>query len=157
MAVSDVMDVVAVEIHESTTLEVLDPEALDPADGRQAGSGNRLPREHPRVALYQVPRVRVEVCRGPSRTPWGQVRISFGLRGYVSRHGLALFVKERTDRDGWRDRTGRSSLAVLGRAEAPRRDRGADFGERAVSAGVVDGLVVRREHADLPEQLLVLQ
>ena len=54
MGVTDVMDVVAVEIHVAPTVAVLEPNAFGPTDGRQTGCGDRLVQERLRVSTDQI-------------------------------------------------------------------------------------------------------
>src|SRR5262249_49402479 len=56
MAIADVMDVVAVEIHVAAAREILDPDSLGLADRVEAGGRSPLVQEDGGIAREQIPR-----------------------------------------------------------------------------------------------------
>ena len=78
VAVADLMDVVAVEIEETTPLDVLDPRAFGLADGVEAGGGQGLVEE--RVGVFGEDRTGFsgKVLAGELLPAWRQIDVALG-------------------------------------------------------------------------------
>ena len=106
MAVPDLVDVVAVEVHHPTALDVGEPDAVARRDRVEAGRGQRLVQEDVRIGVEQRPRGRVHVRRLERAAQRRRVDVALGgevggrqRRVHVRRHAhhgneyVLVFVK----------------------------------------------------------------
>jgi hypothetical protein len=88
VAVADVVDVVAVEVHVAAAGQVLDPDPLRAPDRREAGRGERLVEEVAGVLVQERASRGVEVAPRPGRPLRRAIAVAVGGRGLRPRGAL---------------------------------------------------------------------